>query len=314
MFSWMGTRNGPERKIVESYGMVFFGINSGRLRRYFDVRNVGAPFETLLGYGEAVRVLRALRPAAVVSAGAYVSVPAFYAARRLGIPTILYEMDVRRGLANKLMGPVTSHRVSLLPKVGVETVGAFVRPSVLKGEAEVARTTYGLPADVPVILVTGGGTGALGLNRLVYDNLDAFIERAVVVHLTGPGKKGLLPASAHYVPLEFVGDDMAHLLAVATLVVSRAGMGSISELAALKKASVLVPMPDSHQMENAMYVSERGAAVLFDQRRPLHEFGEVVLELLENESRRQAMSSILHDLIPNGTPTFLSLVDGYLKT
>lgn len=307
-FSWIGTNDGPEKHVVESSDVPYIAITSERWRRFIDYRNALAPIRNLRGYREALKALRADQPELVLAAGAFVSVPVVYAARRLRIPVVLYEMDLRRGLANILMAPVSTKRLSLLPRAGTEVIGALVRPSLRRGSESHARSHFQVPANQPLILVTGGGTGAQGLNVLLQGALPRITEHATVIHLTGKGKMTDAIEGPHYIPLEFAGPDMASLLAAATVVVSRGGMGTISELAVLKKAAIIVPIPNSHQEDNAEYIAGRGAAVLFDQRRSSSEFATVVLDLLANAERRTALASSFHALLPDGTSAALGKI------
>src|SRR5205085_10947933 len=158
--------------------------------------------------------------------------------------------DALPGLANRLLAPLArSCSVSLeaslhrFPRGRTVLTGNPVRPSMLAGSADRARATFGLEPDVPVVLITGGGTGALGLNRLVAAAAPKLVGRCQLVHLTGTGRAVPSQVSSRYQQIDFVTTEMADLLAAADLVVSRAGMGILSELAALGKPTVLVPMP-----------------------------------------------------------------------
>jgi UDP-N-acetylglucosamine--N-acetylmuramyl-(pentapeptide) pyrophosphoryl-undecaprenol N-acetylglucosamine transferase len=153
---------------------------------------------------------------------------------------------------------------------------------------------------VPLLVVTGGGTGALGLNRLVAAAAPRLIDALQVVHLTGRGRG--VPsrvASPRYRALEFVVDEMPHLLAAATLVVSRAGMGTLSELAALEKPSLIVPLPRSHQWANAQAFARLGAIVVADQAALTPSaLADRILGLLADEPRREQLGQALHASMP----------------
>jgi UDP-N-acetylglucosamine--N-acetylmuramyl-(pentapeptide) pyrophosphoryl-undecaprenol N-acetylglucosamine transferase len=158
----------------------------------------------------------------------------------------------------------------------------------------------GLEAELPLLVATGGGTGALGLNRLVAAAAPMLVERMQVVHLTGRGR-GVPPetSSPRYRPVAFLVDDMPHALARATIVVSRAGMGTLTELAALSKPSVVVPLPDSHQWANAQAFARLGAIEVADQAALTGQLlAARVLRLLDDEPRRMQLGAALHSSMP----------------
>jgi UDP-N-acetylglucosamine--N-acetylmuramyl-(pentapeptide) pyrophosphoryl-undecaprenol N-acetylglucosamine transferase len=144
--------------------------------------------------------------------------------------------------------------------------GNPVRPAVLTGSRELARRRFGLEDALPTLLVTGGGTGALALNALVAAAVPELVRVCQVIHLTGAGR-AVAPAaqSPRYRSVEFLTDDMPHALAAADLVVSRAGMGTLTELAALRTPALIVPMPRSHQLANAEAFARLGAVEVAEQ-------------------------------------------------
>jgi len=256
-FLFLGTRQGPERDLVEKAGIEFRAIPSGKLRRYWDWRNFTDPFQVVLGGLVGWRELRKFRPHVVVSAGSFVSVPVAYAARMLGIPQVLLQMDWRPGLANRLMAPVSEALACHFPETAEalkvanwRQIGPVVRPEILNANPERANRDFGLGPDRPVLLVTGGGQGAQGLNRAVSGLCETWLREFQMVHLTGRGQPSC-GAGPGYQAHELVADGMGDLLARADLVVSRAGMGTLSELAVLRKDTVLVPLPGTHQEANA---------------------------------------------------------------
>ena len=174
-----------------------------------------------------------------------------------------------------------------------------MRPTGLGGDADRARRQFGLEPGVPLVLVTGGGTGALGLNRLVATAAPQLVERCQVVHLTGRGRGVSADAGQRYRQIEFVVEEMADLLAASTVVVSRAGMGTLSELAELRKATVLIPMPTSHQAANARAFAEHGAALVWEQEdlTPAS-FAEALLALLDSPGRLGELAENMIGVMP----------------
>ena len=309
-FQWIGTATGPERRLIKSYDIPFTTIQSDKLRRYADFQTLLMPFRIAIGIGQAWRLLKKIKPDAVLSVGAYVSVPVAIAAWISSVPLVLHEMDKRRGLAIAVMGPLATVRTSVWPRMEVTAIGNMVRPSLYAASEMKARQSLGIANDVPIILVTGGGTGATRLNVLIETALPELTRQAVVVHLTGPGKALSEPRSARYIPIDSAESEMVDYLAAATIVISRAGMGILSELAALSKCAILIPLPNSHQQENASYIKKYGAAFVLDEATATATIlSLMVMELLNDDERRRISGAALHGLIPDGTQKFMSLLE-----
>ena len=233
--------------------------------------------------------------------------PPLVAAALGGVPVLIHQQDVAPGLANRLLVPF-ARRISVafpesrrhFPRRRTVVVGNPVRADVLTGERERAIARFGLERDVPTLLVTGGGTGALGLNERVAAAVPGLVAHCQVIHLTGRGR-AVPPAqpSPRYHAYEFLVDEMKDALAVADLVVSRAGLGTLSELAALGKPMVLVPMPDSHQAANARAAARAGAARVVAQG-DLTPDGLVALtrSLLADAAGRAALTAAARRLFP----------------
>src|SRR5207253_4861585 len=193
--------------------------------------------------------------------------------RVTGATTLIHQQDVEPGLANRLLvpfaGAITVSLASSLahfPRARTTVTGNPVRAEILAADPKIARERLSLEPETPLVVVTGGGTGALGLNRLVASAAPRLVENVQVVHLIGRGRG--VPAqttSSRYTQIEFLVDEMPHLLAAATLVVSRAGMGTLTELAALGKPSLIVHVPGSHQWANAQAFAHLGAIEVADQ-------------------------------------------------
>jgi UDP-N-acetylglucosamine--N-acetylmuramyl-(pentapeptide) pyrophosphoryl-undecaprenol N-acetylglucosamine transferase len=291
---WVGTRGGPEEKLVAAAGIPFRAISSGKLRRYFDWRNFVDLARIICGFFESRRLLKGYRPDAVVMAGGYVAVPVVWAAATLKIPVYVHQMDIRPGLANRLAAPFAkgfsvAFEKSLrdFAKKNPVWTGNPIRQLMRGGSRDEARKLFGLEEGIPTVLVIGGGTGAINLNRLVRRAAPAICERAQVIHLTGAGKaEGHEGMPTRYHEMEFLADDLRHALAAAYLVVTRAGMGTLTELAALGLPTVIVPIPDSHQEENAKLFADAGAAVMVNEKTTFSKaLADQILALLSDGNR-----------------------------
>jgi UDP-N-acetylglucosamine--N-acetylmuramyl-(pentapeptide) pyrophosphoryl-undecaprenol N-acetylglucosamine transferase len=229
------------------------------------------------------------------------------AARAYGAATFIHQQDVVPGLANRLLVPfarriTVSLRSSLahFPRAKTSVTGNPVRKEILTARPELAYEQLNLERDTPLVVATGGGTGALGLNRLVAAAAPRLVERAQIVHLTGRGRG--VPAqttSSRYRAIEFLVDEMPHLLAAATVVVSRAGMGTLTEVATLGKPALVVPMPDSHQAANARAFAQLGAIEVAEQAMLTADFlADKIEALLGDQSRRERLARNLENSMP----------------
>jgi UDP-N-acetylglucosamine--N-acetylmuramyl-(pentapeptide) pyrophosphoryl-undecaprenol N-acetylglucosamine transferase len=306
-FLYVGTRDGPEAALAAAMDLPFAGVHAGKLRRYVDLRNLTDPFSVLAGVAESLGLARQFQPTVAFAAGGFAAVPTMVAARLGGARTLIHQLDVAPGLANRLLVPFAD-RVTVglpsslahFPRGRTTVTGNPVRAEILAADPAVAVERFGLRPELPLIVVTGGGTGALALNHLVAAAAPRLVERAQVVHLTGRGRG--VPRetdSPRYRALEFVVDEMPHLLAAATLVVSRAGMGTLTELAALHKPSLIVPMPGSHQWANAQAFARLGAIEVADQAALTPaSLADRVLGLLGDAERRQQLGEALGSSMP----------------
>ncbi|MFE6778239.1 glycosyltransferase [Streptomyces sp. NPDC057702] len=310
---WIGTAAGLEARVAPAEGIAFTTVATGKIRRSANPFKMVSPANVRdmarvpLGVAQARKVVADFRPDVVLATGGYVAVPAGLAARMCRRPLVLHEQTVRLGLANrKLAGSAARVAVSsestltLLPEsvrpLAVVT-GNPVRAEVLSGHADKAVSALGLTGfdrRLPTLYVTGGAQGAQQINDVVGDALPWLLERANVVHQCGPGHVAALGERAAVLPgvlrgryhvTGFVGPELPDVLALADVVVSRSGAGTLAELTALGKPAVFVPLATSagdEQTHNARHLEEKGAAVAL--------LGEVTAERL-----RGALGPLLSD-------------------
>lgn len=288
-FLWIGSHTGVERTEAVRAGIPFRSIQTGKLRRYFDLKTVTDAGRLPIGVAQAFQQLRAFRPDVVFSTGGFVSVPTVVAARPMA-PVVTHEQTAIVGLANRINARfATSFAVSYDSTAraahqlhrNIVVTGNPVRTGLRSGDAASARDAFGFPADLPVIYVTGGSRGASAINQIVLDILPKLLERACVVHQTGSrdanpdyeravAAKARLPEQLRnrYSPHEFIGPELAGVYAMASLVIGRAGAGTIAELAYVGLPSILIPLPLSgggEQERNANVLATAGAAVVIPQ-------------------------------------------------
>ena len=306
-FLYVGTRQGPEAALAAAQGIQFAGVESGKFRRYWDPHNLTDPGRVAIGVAQAYRWARRFRPRVAFAAGGFGAVPPMIAARLVGARALIHQQDVEPGLANRLLVPFADRiTVSLpsslahFPRRRTSVTGNPVRGEILAAKPSLAFDRLGLDPSLDLLVITGGGTGALGLNRLVATAAPRLVERAQVIHLTGRGRGvPAATASERYRAIEFLVDEMPHVLAAATAVVSRAGMGTLTELAALARPSLIVPLPDSHQWANAQAFARLGAIEVADQEALTPDsLADRVLSLLADAPRREQLGRALAASMP----------------
>lgn len=264
---WIGTRLGLERSLVETSGLRYYGISAGKWRRYFSWQNLIDPFKIIIGFFQAVVLLCHLKPRLVMSAGGFVSVPVVWAAWLLRCPVIIHQQDLVPGLANRLMAPcATVVTVTFAKSLADYGAKAVWTGNPVRAEFRQVRETQSASGSQPKILIVGGGSGSEALNQLVQEGLTELLKIGEVFHVTGQPLDPNASQPATYHPYRFLNaKEMAEAMREAAVVVSRAGLGTLSELAYLKKVAILIPMPESHQEVNARFFAEQGAAVVLSQ-------------------------------------------------
>lgn len=275
--SYIGSYNGIEKTLIEELGIPYHGISSGKLRRYFDLKNFTDPFRVLKGFSEARKLLKQLKPDVVFSKGGFVTVPVVVAAGRLKIPTIIHESDMTPGLANKLCIPSAvkvccnfPETKAHLPEGKAVVTGTPIRQELLQGDADKGRAFTGFTTEKPVLMIIGGSLGAQAVNDAVRRILPQLLEDFQVVHLCGKGKKDdTKDGLKGYVQYEYIESELADLFAMADIVISRAGANAICELQALKKPNLLIPLSASasrgDQILNARSFEKQGFSMVLEE-------------------------------------------------
>ena len=276
--SYIGSYAGMEKQLIEEQNIPYYGISSGKLRRYKDLRNLTDPFRVIKGYAQSVSLLRKIKPDVVFSKGGFVSVPVVLAAKRLRIPAIIHESDMTPGLANKIAIPAACkvccnfpETVDYLPKDKAVLTGSPIRQELLSGDKEQAARLCGFTMDKPVILVVGGSSGSKFINDAVRGLLDDLLANYQIIHLCGKGNiDKLYNNRSGYVQFEYISKEMRDLFAMSDIVISRAGANAICELLALKKPNLLIPLSANasrgDQILNANSFKKHGySAVLMEE-------------------------------------------------
>ena len=182
------------------------------------------------------------------------------------VAPVAKEITVSFGHTGQSLGSATG-LLSRFPKSRIHVTGNPVRGSVLRGSVKEARRLFHLNERYPTVLVMGGGTGARRLNQLVGEALPDLTKYVQIIHVTGGRiEERKIAKSEHYHSYDFLAGELKHALAVADLVVSRAGMATISELARLGRVALLVPLPDSPQEDNAKLLAAFKLALAVNEK------------------------------------------------
>lgn len=274
---YMGSYDGIEKKLIADFDIPYYGIATGKLRRYLDVRNLTDPFRVVKGFWEAKKYLREIGPDVVFSKGGFVSVPVVRAAASLKIPCIIHESDMTPGLANKLCIPAAKkvccnfpETYKLLPADKAVLTGTPIREFLLKGDRLSGLKLCGFTANKPVVMVIGGSLGAASVNKAVREALPLLLTDFQVVHVCGKDKiDNLLLNEPGYCQFEYVKEELKDLFAMADVIISRAGANAICELLALRKPNILIPLPAASsrgdQILNAKSFEEQGYSMVIDE-------------------------------------------------
>ncbi|MDR2543856.1 MAG: undecaprenyldiphospho-muramoylpentapeptide beta-N-acetylglucosaminyltransferase [Treponema sp.] len=310
---WIGSSAGMDRSIVEEAGIEFFGVPSGKLRRYFSLKNIVDLFKIAGGFFAARKILKKQKAVLLFSKGGFVSVPPCAAASSLGIRTFTHESDFSPGLATKI-------NVRYVLRTGgwvftayedtkkffsektlkrglsdrVTVTGNPVRAGFYNADAAKGRAFLGLSGnDVRILLVLGGSQGATEINELIRAILPELTKVYTVVHQTGPNLSWDIPASQRYKPYPYIKEDMPHVMAAAELVMGRSGAG-IWEWAVLGKPMLLIPLRGSgtrgDQVENARFFNKAGAAFVLGEKPDTNELMTAINELANDTEKRKAMA------------------------
>ena len=247
---YIGSYKGIERKLIKEYDIPYYGISSGKLRRYLDLKNFTDPFKVLKGYFEAYKILKKIKPDILFSKGGFVTVPVVLAAKRCKIPIIIHESDMTPGLANKIAIPAAQkvcvnfpETINHIPQKKAVLTGTPIRKELFSGNKIKGLDFCGFTANKPVIMVIGGSSGSKVINDVIRGMLPTLLRDFQVVHLCGKGNLDpKLDNLEGYAQFEYIKKELSDLFAAANLVISRAGANAICEILALKIPNILIPL------------------------------------------------------------------------
>jgi len=320
---FFGSMSGIEREMVKKENLKYYPIFSGKLRRYFSFKNFLDILNIIVGFIQSFIYLLILRPKAVLSAGSFVSVPVAYSAYLLNVPVFSHQQDIKVGLANKLMALV-SKKVSVTFSRSVDD---FKSKAVLTGNPvreefkninrnkEELLNKYNLKPNLPILLALGGGTGAQGINDLISKSYDNLKDKVQVIHILGNRKPGNIKDDNYHSYSFLEAKKIAEVLYLSDLVISRCGLGLITELSYLAKPTIFIPMPSSHQEDNANYIKKYQAGIVLAQNTIIpKEFSKKVLDILGDDELREKCQNNLYKLVPKeASEKIINIIDTYVK-
>jgi len=264
--------SGIEKSIAQQNNLDYYEITTVKLRRTLTLKNLLIPFKLMKGIRDAKKVLKELRPTVIFSKGGFVALPVVFAAASLGIKVVAHESDMSLGLANRLTVKkcatlCTTFPLNLKKYPHMVHTGAILRKSIYKGDAQKIR----LPANgKPNLLIMGGSLGASAINNIVWLSINQLCEKYNVLHITGKGKSNPNHRHINYLQVDYL-DAPQDAFAWADIILARSGSGTVSELLALKKPAVYVPLPKSEsrgdQIQNAEFLQKLGVCEVLPQEK-----------------------------------------------
>ncbi len=302
---WISTVGGKENIFLKDLGIKIYPIHAAKLRRYISSENFLDIFVFIKSLFVSFYLIKKINPDIIISAGGYVSVPLVIVGKLLKKKIHIHQQDIQIGLANKIM----SYFADVITVSFKEQLENFKNKNIyftgnpcrftseqinsLKKEDIIKK--YNLKEDKKIVLVLGGSSGANSLNEVIYNSINLLISRCQLIHITG-FDKGNPMDNDDYLQMEFLKDEAIELMFASDIVVSRSGLATLTELSALKKATITIPL-SGHQELNAKYFSEKNAVELVSYDNLV----EKVCMLLDDEKRRELLSNNIYSIFPHNS-------------
>lgn len=321
---YIGTKEGIERSIIESENIKYHIISSGKLRRYFDIKNFTDPFRVVKGIGDSIKIIKKEKPNIIFSKGGFVSVPVVIAAHICKVPVIAHESDITPGLANKIASNYCTKICVTFPETlnkikgnkGILT-GTPIRENILEGSKIKGIKIGGFDEKKPVLLVVGGSLGSKYINDIVRDSLESILKTFNIIHICGKGNidKNLISKKG-YKQFEYVNEGLPDIMNAADIIISRAGANFIFEILALKKPNILIPLSKKSsrgdQILNAESFEKSGYSIV------LHEEeldSDILIKSINNvyNERHKYVKNMNSSQLLNGVDKIINIIEEYSK-
>ncbi|MCD8214554.1 MAG: undecaprenyldiphospho-muramoylpentapeptide beta-N-acetylglucosaminyltransferase [Clostridiales bacterium] len=328
---YIGSKTGIEKELIEKENIPYYGISSGKLRRYLNKENLTDVFRVMKGVKESLKLLSEIKPDIIFSKGGYVAVPVAVAAGIKKIPLVCHESDITPGLANKLASPFAKKICTSFPETlkyikgnkGVLT-GTPIREQLFEGKREKGLEFAGFNGNKPVVLIMGGSLGSVKINTYVRNNLKKLTEKFDIIHLCGKGNvDNSLDNFKGYRQYEYISDELKDIFAASDIVCARAGSNSIFEYLALKKPMLLIPLSKhasrGDQILNSLSFKKQGFAEILKEYDEDTE-GEVLLDdksLVESitklyENREKYIKNMSDANMSDGVKNVINVIEACL--
>lgn len=276
---YIGSKGGMEEELIKRCGIPYYGISSGKLRRYFDKKNFSDIFKVIKGIFQAKHLIHKIKPDVVFSKGGFVAVPVVIGAHMNKVNVVCHESDITPGLANKIAMPFAKAVCTTFPEAvkhikddkGIYT-GTPIRDMLFTGSREKGLKICDFSGNKPVMLIMGGSQGSVKVNNSIRELLNKLLPKYDIVHLCGKGNVDeSLKDRAGYKQFEYISDELPDIFAMSDFVVSRAGSNAICEFLALHKPMLLIPLGKNasrgDQILNAQSFKKQGFAEVIDEEK-----------------------------------------------
>jgi len=289
-FFYIGPKDEFGEIFLSHEGIEVKRVLAGKIRRYKDWKSIAQNlvdclFKIPAGIFQAFFYIFVLSPDLIFSKGGFGSIPGVTAGWVLRVPIFLHESDVAPGLANRFLSRfsleifVSFPKTEWFPPRKMIFVGNPIRREILEGSSQIAKKLFKLQGLKPVILILGGSQGAQRINDKILEILSELLTNFELIHQCGEKNFKEVRAEAKVVITEDLEryyhlspflkeEELKHAYQAADLIVSRAGSGSIFEIAAVEKPSILIPLPEAaqdHQVKNAYSYAENGACLVMEE-------------------------------------------------
>lgn len=314
---WVSTFTGIENDFLKSKNIKIFQIHSAKLRRYISVYNFIDFFNFIRALFESYKIIKKINPDIIISVGGYVSVAPVIIGKILGKKVLIHQQDIRVGLANKLMKPFAD----IVTVTFQEQLKYFAKKAILTGnpcrfsEDEILNLSkekilekYNFSKNKQILLILGGSSGALNLNNKIYKSLDELLEKFQVIHSTGENKNQNIEKKDYY-QYNFLDEKLLDFMFISDIVVSRAGMATLTELSMFSKCAIIAPLL-GHQQDNAKYFYDKGAVDNSD----LNNLTEKIFLLYENKDKRKQLEQNIKKIMPHDSVfKIIDIIYGFKK-
>ncbi len=323
--SYIGSKGGIEKRLIERIGIPYYGVSTGKLRRYLSLKNISDIFKVFAGMRQAKKLLKKLKPDVLFSKGGFVAVPVVHAAAKRKIPVVIHESDMTPGLANRLCIKKARtvccnfpETMKYLPEGKSVHTGTPIRKALFDGKKERGLEIAGFDGSKPVLMIMGGSSGAMKVNEVLRSALPALLNTFDIIHLCGKGRLEESLADKHgYKQFEYVDEDLKDLFAAADVMISRAGANAVCELLALKKPAVLIPLSAAasrgDQILNAKSFEKAGYSFVLPEEIMTP---DTVIEAAEKvyDERDRYIAAMNKSEAGDATDKIISILDGIIES